>query len=108
MFESVVTYEICRHLSNSYLLSDKQFEFEPARSASDLLKLLTKGRQDALDEGLNTIAVVLDIAGATDKMSHGGLLEKLCKEHSFNVTSFCCGELFTRQNTPGHCQWVSI
>ncbi len=39
--------------------------------------LLTGGWQDALDGGLDTVVVALDIAGAFDRIWHRGLLEKL-------------------------------
>ena len=53
------------HLSDNYLLSD-----QPGRSTSDLLMRLTKKWQSALDEGLDTVMVALDIAGAFDRMWH--------------------------------------
>lgn len=36
--------------------------------------LVTKGWQDTLDEGLDTVIVALDLAGAFDRVWHGGLL----------------------------------
>ena len=39
--------------------------------------LLTRHWQDALDDGMDTVVVALDIAGAFDKVWHRGLLEKL-------------------------------
>uniref|UniRef100_A0A0P4VTV9 Reverse transcriptase domain-containing protein n=1 Tax=Scylla olivacea TaxID=85551 RepID=A0A0P4VTV9_SCYOL len=77
VFERVVADVVCRHLQDNYLLSDQQFGFRPGRSTSDLLMLLTGGWQDALDGGLDSVVVALDIAGAFDRVWHGGLLEKL-------------------------------
>ena len=77
VFERIVAEVICRHLSENYLLSDQQFGFRPGRSTSDLLMLLTRNWQDALDDGQDTVVVALDIAGAFDRVWHGGLLEKL-------------------------------
>ncbi|KAK4319782.1 hypothetical protein Pmani_009300 [Petrolisthes manimaculis] len=77
VFEKVVADVVCHHLSNNYLLSDQQFGFRPGKSTSDLLMLLTRDWQDALDDGLDTVVVALDIAGAFDRVWHGGLLEKL-------------------------------
>ncbi|XP_063879421.1 uncharacterized protein LOC135110724 [Scylla paramamosain] len=54
-----------------------QFGFRPGPSTSDLLMLLTGRWQDALDGGLDSVVVALDIAGAFDRVWHGGLLEKL-------------------------------
>ena len=77
IFKRIVAREVCRHLSENYHLSDKQFGFRPGQSTSDLLMLLTRKLQDALDDGQDTVVVALDIAGAFDRMWHGGLLEKL-------------------------------
>ena len=77
VFERVVATVICHHLSENYLLSSQQFGFRPGRSTSDMLMLLTKNWQDALDEGHATVVVALDIAGAFDRVWHGGLMEKL-------------------------------
>lgn len=76
--EQIVAGSISKHLHDNQLLSERQFGFRPGRSTADLLLLLTKDWQEALDEGLDTIVVALDIAGAFDKVWHEGLLEKLC------------------------------
>ena len=39
--------------------------------------LLSRDWQDSLDNGLDTLVVALDIAGAFDRVWHAGLLEKL-------------------------------
>ena len=77
VLERVVTDVVCHHLRDNYLLSEQQFGFRPGRSTSDLLMLLTKKWQDALDGGLDTVVVALDIAGAFDRVWHRGLMEKL-------------------------------
>lgn len=77
VFERVVAEVVCSHLKDNALLSDQQFGFRPGRSTSDLMMLLTRHWQDALDDGKDTIVVALDIAGAFDKVWHNGLLEKL-------------------------------
>ncbi|XP_063888878.1 uncharacterized protein LOC135115794 [Scylla paramamosain] len=77
VFERMVADVVCRHLQDNYLLSDQQFGFSPGRSTFDLLMLLTGDWQDALDGGLDSVVVALDIAGAFDRVWHGGLLEKL-------------------------------
>ncbi|XP_063884696.1 uncharacterized protein LOC135113371 [Scylla paramamosain] len=58
---------VWKEARDNYLLSDQQFGFRPGRSTSDLLMLLTGGWQDALDGGLDSVVVVLDIAGAFDR-----------------------------------------
>ncbi|XP_063868224.1 uncharacterized protein LOC135104623 [Scylla paramamosain] len=54
-----------------------QFGFRPGKSTADLLLFLSKDWQDALEEGLDTLVVALDIAGAFDRVWHAGLIEKL-------------------------------
>lgn len=54
VLEQIVTTAICQHLSENHLLSNKQFGFRPGRSTADLLLLLSKEWQDALEEGLDT------------------------------------------------------
>lgn len=77
VLEQIVTGAICQHLSDNHLLSDRQFGFRHGRSTADLLLLLSKDWQDALEEGLDTLVVALDIAGAFDRVWHAGLLAKL-------------------------------
>ena len=77
ILEKVIADEITLHLEDHNLLSSKQFGFRPSRSTADLLLLLTKSWQDALDTGLDTLVIALDIAGAFDRVWHKGLLVKL-------------------------------
>ena len=77
VLERVVVEAITRHLEDNALLSDHQFGFRSGRSTTDLLMLLSKDWQDSLDNGLDTLVVALDIAGAFDRVWHAGLLEKL-------------------------------
>ncbi|XP_063603574.1 uncharacterized protein LOC134779374 [Penaeus indicus] len=55
----------------------RQFGFRSSRSTADLLLLLSKNWQDALDAGQDTLVIALDIAGAFDRVWHRGLLAKL-------------------------------
>ena len=77
VFEKMIGETIWRHLNQHNLLSPHQFGFRPGRSTSDLLLLLSQKWQDTLDEGLGTLVVALDIAGAFDRVWHPGLLAKL-------------------------------
>ena len=52
-----------------------QFGFRTGRSTYDLL--LSHAWQDTLDERIDTLVVALDIAGASDRVWHSGLLAKL-------------------------------
>ena len=76
-FERVIAAAIWQHLNDHQLLSPQQFGFRPGCSTSDLLLLLSQAWQDTLDEGLDTLVVALDIAGAFDRVWHSGLIEKL-------------------------------
>ena len=76
-FEKMVAQTMWSHLNEQQLLSPQQFGFRPNRSTSDLLLLLSQEWQDTLDEGLDTLVVALDIAGAFDRVWHSGLLAKL-------------------------------
>ncbi|XP_069979403.1 uncharacterized protein [Penaeus vannamei] len=55
----------------------RQFGFRSSRSTADLLLLLSKNWQDALDTSQDTLVIALDIAGAFDRVWHRGLLAKL-------------------------------
>lgn len=65
----------------SHLFLDVQFSFRPGRITVGLLLLLfSKDWHDAMDESLDTLVVVLDIAGAFGRVWtvwHPGLIEKL-------------------------------
>ena len=67
MFERVVAKVVCGRLKDSVLLSDQQFGFRPGRSTSDQLMLLTRHWQEALDDGRDTVVVVLNIAGVSEE-----------------------------------------
>ena len=77
VFEKLIAETLWRHLNQHSLVSPHQFGFRPGRSTSDLLLLLSQEWQDTLDEGLDTLVVALDIAGAFDRVWHSGLLAKL-------------------------------
>lgn len=70
--EQVVTDFICQHLSKTHFLSDMHFGFRPGRSTADF-RLLSKNWQNALDGGLDTLVVTLDIAGTFDRVWRAGL-----------------------------------
>ena len=77
ILEKIIVDDITHHLEDHGLLSNKQFGFRSLRSTADLLLLLSKEWQDALDIGLDTLVIALDIAGAFDRVWHRGLLAKL-------------------------------
>lgn len=67
--EGVVAEVICRHLNDKSLLSNQQLGF---RSTSDLQLLLSRDWQDALNDGLETLVIALDIADASDRVWNAG------------------------------------
>ncbi|XP_063609421.1 uncharacterized protein LOC134783471 [Penaeus indicus] len=77
VFEKIIAEQLMKHLENHNLISARQFGFRSSRSTADLLLLLSKNWQDALDAGQDTLVIALDIAGAFDRVWHRGLLAKL-------------------------------
>ncbi|XP_042231254.1 uncharacterized protein LOC121872535 [Homarus americanus] len=72
IFEKLVTEEVSRHFDHHNLLSNRQSGF-----TSDLLLLLSRDWQDALDNDLDTLVISLETAGDFDRVWHRGFLEKL-------------------------------
>lgn len=64
-----------RDLKNNNLHLDHQYGLKNSRTTSDLLMLLTKGWQYAVDNNLDTVVVALNTASAFDRVWHH--LEKL-------------------------------
>ncbi|XP_042205388.1 uncharacterized protein LOC121854718 [Homarus americanus] len=76
IFEKLFGEELCRHsdyhnlLSTNSLVSD---HFDPPQTC---LLPLPRDWQDALDNGLDTLVIALDIMGAFYRVWHRGLLKK--------------------------------
>ena len=70
--EKVVYDQLLKHLSDHRLISDRQFGSRKGRSAADLHLLLTSRWSAALDKGLKTMILAVDIDGAFDKVWHRG------------------------------------
>ena len=64
-------------MTENRLISERQFGFMKHRSASDLHLLMSSKWAKALDSGLQTLVIALDIEGAFDRVWHKGLLAKL-------------------------------
>ena len=77
VFETIVAADICQHLSEYQLFSDRQFGFRPSQSTSDFLLLFSQDWQNILNEGLNNLVMALDIAGAFGRVWYAGLVKKL-------------------------------
>ena len=77
VFERLVYNTISEHLDEHRILCDRQHGFRRVRSAADLHLLLSSKWSKALDEGLLTLVLALDIEGAFDRVWHAGLVSKL-------------------------------
>ena len=69
--------DIYKHLTNNPIINGRQHGFRKERSAADLHLLLSAKWSMALDKGLQTLVLALDIEGAFDRVWHKGLLVKL-------------------------------
>lgn len=77
IFEKIIAEQLTDFLDGHKLICMRQYGFRQGRSTSDLLLLLSKKWNDALDAGLVTLVIALDIAGAFDCVWHQGLIVKL-------------------------------
>ncbi len=84
--ESVLNRKILKHLSTSYLLSDRQYRFRKERS-TDLLAFLTNSSSSSLKCLGEAFAIALDISKAFNRAWHKGLLSKL---PSFGFHPYLC------------------
>lgn len=75
--KKIIAEQLTDFLDGHKLICTRQFGFRHGRSTSDLLTLLSKKWNDALDTGLVTLVIALDIAGAFDCVWHQGLVAKL-------------------------------
>ena len=76
--EKVINTSIMNHLEKKELLSVHQFGFRLGLSAADLLTSLSHEWQQCVNAGGAVRVLAVDIAGAFDKVSHVGVLHKLC------------------------------
>lgn len=77
ILEKIIAEQLTNFLDEHHLLSHRQYGFRKGHSTADLLLLLSRNWNDALDAGLNTLVIALDIAGAFDCVWHQGLIAKL-------------------------------
>ena len=75
--EKILYEQLVEHLSRNKLISERQYGSRKGRSAADLHLLLTSRWSAALDKGLKTLVLAVDIDGAFDRVWHQGLLTKL-------------------------------
>ena len=75
--EKVLCNQLLDHLNTTKIISERQYGSRKGRSAADLHLLLMSRWSSALDKGLKTIALAIDIDGAFDRVWHEGLLTKL-------------------------------
>ena len=77
VFEKLIHRDIYKHLTENRIINGRQHGFRKERSAADLHLLLSAKWSKALDKGLQTLVLALDIEGAFDRVWHQGLLAKL-------------------------------
>ena len=68
---------MAKHLADNKIISARQHGFLKDRSAADLHLLMNSKWAKALDEGLQTLVLAIDIEGAFDRVWYEGLLAKL-------------------------------
>ncbi len=76
-FETILNRKIHKYLSNSNLLSNRQYYFRKGRSTSDLLAFLSNSWSSSLSSLGETFAVALDMSKSLDWVWHKSLLSKL-------------------------------
>ena len=77
ILEKIVNRQLLQHLTANGLLPQRQFGFQPGRSAMDMTAGMTQAWSDALDRGQEVRIVSLDLSRAFDRVWHSGLLSKL-------------------------------
>ena len=77
VFEHLIHAAVNEHLLKNRIISSRQHGFLKARSAADLHLLMSARWAKALDQGLQTLVLAVDIEGAFDRVWHEGLITKL-------------------------------
>ena len=72
-----MTSRMVKYISKHGILSNNQFGFREGRSTSDAVLEFVNDCVDALEGGLYTVAVMLDLSKAFDTVNHEVLLRKL-------------------------------
>ena len=77
ILEHIVHSHVIGHLNNNHLLSDVQHGFRKKRSCESQLILTIQDLANALNDGEQIDAILLDFSKAFDKVAHQRLLQKL-------------------------------
>lgn len=77
IFERAAQQQLLWHLERNRLLASEQSGFRPRHSTATSLLRLTNDINRAIDDGMTTAAVFLDVSKAFDTVPHGRLLLKL-------------------------------
>ena len=77
VLEKIVNRQLLHYLTVNSLLPERQFAFQPGRSAMDMIASVTQAWSDALEKGHEVRIVSLDLSRAFDRVWHSGLLLKL-------------------------------
>lgn len=79
IFEHAISSQLWPYINEHGIINASQFGFVPGKSTIDLLELLTKDINKALDENKYVVAVTLDLSKAFDLINYNLLIKKLAK-----------------------------
>ncbi len=103
ILEKAVRTRVMKHIRNSKILTDSQFGFRKRHSTIHAMINLLETSLTALDDGLKTGGIFLDISKAFDCVSHNKLLRKL-EYYGFRANTLMWFESYLT----GRSQYVSI
>ena len=103
ILEKAVRTRVMRHIKNSKILTNSQFGFRKKHSTTHAMINLLETTLSALDDGLKTGGIFLDISKAFDCVPHRKLLRKL-EYYGFRANSLMWFESYLT----GRSQYVSI
>ncbi len=103
ILEKAVRTRVMKHIRNSKILTDSQYGFRKKHSTIHAMINLLETNLTALDEGMKTGGIFLDISKAFDCVSHRKLLRKL-EFYGFRANALMWFESYLT----GRSQYVSI
>ena len=108
IFEKCVHSQIMNHLESSKLLSIQQFGYRKKRSTDLATVYFIDEIRRAMDKGMLTGAIYIDLSKAFDTIGHNAILEKLPQ---FGITGipqeWFCSYLFSRYQQVSYKQSLS-
>ena len=103
ILEKAVRTRVMKHIKNCNILTSSQYGFRKKHSTTHAMINLLETSLSALDEGLKTGGIFLDISKAFDCVSHRKLLRKL-EYYGFRANTLMWFESYLT----GRSQYVSI